>query len=44
MPTSHSVAFHPREPPHYYLTLLGTHPDHRGKGIGMRLEAVTSQW
>jgi GNAT superfamily N-acetyltransferase len=32
-------AAHPRDQPHYYLTLLGTHPDHRGKGIGMRLLA-----
>ncbi|MHA6765303.1 GNAT family N-acetyltransferase [Streptacidiphilus sp. PAMC 29251] len=23
--------------PHYYLTLLGTHDDHRGKGLGMGL-------
>jgi GNAT superfamily N-acetyltransferase len=23
--------------PHYYLSLLGTHDDHRGKGIGMAL-------
>ena len=30
-------AAHPREVPHYYLSLLGTHPDHRGKGIGMAL-------
>jgi GNAT superfamily N-acetyltransferase len=30
-------AAHPREEPHYYLSLLGTHPDHRGKGIGMAL-------
>ncbi|MDQ2965566.1 MAG: GNAT family N-acetyltransferase [Chloroflexota bacterium] len=28
---------HPRGEPHYYLTLLGTHPDHRGRGLGMRL-------
>ncbi len=28
-------ADHPHEPPHYYLSLLGTHPDHRGRGIGM---------
>ena len=28
---------HPRDAPHYYLSLLGTHPDHRGKGIGMAL-------
>lgn len=32
-------AAHPRAEPHYYLSLLGTHPDHRGKGIGMRLLA-----
>lgn len=32
-------AAHPRAEPHYYLTLLGTHPDHRGQGIGMRLLA-----
>jgi GNAT superfamily N-acetyltransferase len=32
-------AAHPPAEPHYYLTLLGTHPDHRGKGIGMRLLA-----
>jgi GNAT superfamily N-acetyltransferase len=29
----------PRDPPHYYLDLLGVHDDHRGKGIGMRLLA-----
>jgi GNAT superfamily N-acetyltransferase len=27
--------------PHYYLGLLGTHPDHRGHGHGMRLLAET---
>ena len=27
-------AAHPRAEPHYYLSLLGTHPGHRGKGIG----------
>jgi GNAT superfamily N-acetyltransferase len=32
-------AAHPREEPHYFLTLLGTHPDHRGQGLGMRLLA-----
>ena len=26
-------------PEHFYLTLLGTHPDHRGHGIGMQLLA-----
>jgi ribosomal protein S18 acetylase RimI-like enzyme len=30
-------AAHPRAEPHYYLSLLGTHPDHRGAGHGMRL-------
>jgi GNAT superfamily N-acetyltransferase len=28
---------HPTRQPHYYLSLLGTHPDHRGRGIGMAL-------
>jgi GNAT superfamily N-acetyltransferase len=28
-------AVHPRDEPHYYLSLLGTHPAHRGKGAGM---------
>jgi len=32
-------ASHPSEPPHYYLTLLGTHPGHRGRGLGMGLLA-----
>jgi len=27
---------HPSEP-HFYLTLLGTHADHRGRGLGMAL-------
>jgi GNAT superfamily N-acetyltransferase len=31
-------AAEPKEP-HYYLSLLGTHPDHRGQGHGMRLLA-----
>jgi GNAT superfamily N-acetyltransferase len=31
---------HPREKPHYYLSLLGTHPDHRGQGKGMGLLAA----
>jgi GNAT superfamily N-acetyltransferase len=30
---------HPRDTPHYYLSLLGTHPEHRGKGLGMALLA-----
>jgi GNAT superfamily N-acetyltransferase len=32
-------AAQPEDPPHYYLSLLGVHDDHRGKGIGMRLLA-----
>ena len=32
-------AAHPRNEDHFYLSLLGTHPDHRGQGIGMRLLA-----
>ena len=28
---------HPRSVDHYYLSLLGTHPDHRGQGLGMHL-------
>src|SRR5215213_4782611 len=27
----------PADPPHYYLSLLGVHDDHRGHGIGMAL-------
>jgi GNAT superfamily N-acetyltransferase len=34
-------ANHPRDPPHYFLSLLGTHPDHRGRGQGMGLLAAT---
>ncbi len=30
-------AAHPRDEPHYYLSLLGTHPSHIGRGIGMGL-------
>jgi GNAT superfamily N-acetyltransferase len=29
----------PPDPPHYYLSLLGVHNEHRGKGIGMALLA-----
>jgi GNAT superfamily N-acetyltransferase len=32
-------ANHPQHRPHYYLSLLGTHPDHRGRGKGMGLLA-----
>jgi len=32
-------AAHPHDEPHYYLSLVGTHPDHRGRGIGMGLLA-----
>lgn len=28
---------HPHDEPHFYLSLLGTHPDHRGRGTGMDL-------
>jgi GNAT superfamily N-acetyltransferase len=28
---------HPREPEHHYLSLLGTDPAHRGKGLGLAL-------
>ena len=30
---------HPRDQDHYYLSLLGTHTDHRGAGLGMGLLA-----
>ena len=30
-------ANHPAEPAHAYLSLLATHPDHRGKGVGQAL-------
>jgi GNAT superfamily N-acetyltransferase len=30
---------HPHGEPHYYLSLLGTHPEHRGHGLGMALLA-----
>jgi GNAT superfamily N-acetyltransferase len=33
------AANHPRDEPHAYLSLLATHPEHRGKGIGQRLLA-----
>jgi len=32
-------ANHPHEPPHFYLSLLGTHPDHAGNGHGLGLVA-----
>ena len=32
---------HPHDPEHYYLSLLGTHAEHRGKGLGMGLLAAT---
>ena len=31
---------HPRDRDHFYLSLLGTHTDHRGLGIGMGLLAA----
>jgi GNAT superfamily N-acetyltransferase len=30
---------HPHEPPHFYLSLLATHPDHAGKGLAVGLVA-----
>jgi ribosomal protein S18 acetylase RimI-like enzyme len=30
-------ASHPRDDPHYYLSLLGTAERHRGRGLGMAL-------
>ncbi|MEV8215295.1 GNAT family N-acetyltransferase [Leifsonia sp. NPDC077715] len=30
---------HPHDGPHMYLSLLATHPDHRGRGIGQELLA-----
>jgi ribosomal protein S18 acetylase RimI-like enzyme len=30
-------AVQPADPPHYYLSLLGVHDQHRGRGIGMDL-------
>jgi GNAT superfamily N-acetyltransferase len=32
-------ASHPRGKPHYYLSLLGTHPNRQGEGLGMALLA-----
>lgn len=34
-------AAHPRDEPHYFLTLLATHPGHWGRGLGMRLLAAS---
>ncbi len=33
-------AAHPKAQDHYYLSLLGTHPEHRGHGTGMALLAA----
>src|ERR1700749_4417716 len=30
---------HPHEPPHFYLSLLATHPEHAGRGLGVGLVA-----
>jgi GNAT superfamily N-acetyltransferase len=37
-------ANHPHAEPHAYLSLLATHPDHRGRGIGQQLLAEHLQW
>lgn len=34
-------AAHPDREPHYYLSLLGTNPDRRGRGLGMGLLEAT---
>jgi ribosomal protein S18 acetylase RimI-like enzyme len=34
-------AAHPHDEAHFYLTMLGTHPEQRGQGIGMGLLADT---
>jgi GNAT superfamily N-acetyltransferase len=34
-------AAHPHHRPHYYLSLLGTHTEHRGRGRGMGLLAAS---
>ena len=33
------AANHPHDEPHAYLSLLATHPDHQGRGLGQRLLA-----
>jgi ribosomal protein S18 acetylase RimI-like enzyme len=32
-------ASHPKHPPHFYLSLIGTRPEHRGGGVGIGLLA-----
>jgi ribosomal protein S18 acetylase RimI-like enzyme len=34
---------HPAAPPHYYLAVLGTDPDHQGEGLGSALLAPVLQ-
>lgn len=34
---------HPPQPPHYYLAVLGTDPDHQGRGLGSALLAPVLQ-
>lgn len=35
------AASHPHDEPHWYLSLLGVHPEHAGAGHGMRLLRAT---
>jgi GNAT superfamily N-acetyltransferase len=37
----HLEQAHPHDVPHYYLSLLATHPRYRGQGLGMGLLAET---
>ncbi|HEX2577615.1 MAG TPA: GNAT family N-acetyltransferase [Aquihabitans sp.] len=34
---------HPVDPPHWYLAILGTHPDHQGKGVGGALIGAVTE-
>ncbi|MCB1038392.1 MAG: GNAT family N-acetyltransferase, partial [Acidimicrobiales bacterium] len=34
---------HPKEPPHWYLALIGTDPAHQGEGVGGALIGAITQ-